>query len=455
MLSSAILAGASQQLRNMASTGGNLLQRTRCAYFYDTATPCNKREPGSGLLRDRRPQPHARDPRHERGLHRGASVRHVRGAGRAGGDGPCDRSRPASASSRLPTSIGCPATRRSATPTSRPTRSSPRSSCRRGDLPRTTPISRSATGSPMPSRWSPSRSGSSSTAAPSRRRVSRWAASRTSPGATPQAEAALRGPAGPTRRLCRARPIVLLRDAKGFGHNTFKIDLARRAIVRALYAGGARHAAVAVQQEDRVSSHGTLHRHRHLPRRRPRQGHRRRQICRRIQRSRPRSMAASSARPSPRAASRASTPSAALRVEGVLDVLTHEQPPADGGQRPGLQGRSGARTARRSGRCTMTRSCSTASRSRWSSPRRPRSPALRRRWSGWNTTPGGARHRPAQPARRGPYRAGADQPDRGPVRRQSRAATPPRRWPRPPCATRPNITCRSSTTIRWSPMPRR
>ncbi|MFZ3226798.1 MAG: xanthine dehydrogenase family protein subunit M, partial [Xanthobacteraceae bacterium] len=48
MLSSALLAGASAQLRNMASTGGNLLQRTRCYYFYDTATPCNKREPGSG-----------------------------------------------------------------------------------------------------------------------------------------------------------------------------------------------------------------------------------------------------------------------------------------------------------------------------------------------------------------------------------------------------------------------
>src|SRR5882724_7234477 len=48
LLSSAILAGASAQLRNMASTGGNLLQRTRCAYFYDTATPCHKREPGSG-----------------------------------------------------------------------------------------------------------------------------------------------------------------------------------------------------------------------------------------------------------------------------------------------------------------------------------------------------------------------------------------------------------------------
>jgi xanthine dehydrogenase YagS FAD-binding subunit len=45
LLASAILAGASQQLRNMASTGGNL-QRTRCLYFYDTVTPCNKREPG-------------------------------------------------------------------------------------------------------------------------------------------------------------------------------------------------------------------------------------------------------------------------------------------------------------------------------------------------------------------------------------------------------------------------
>jgi xanthine dehydrogenase YagS FAD-binding subunit len=48
VLSQALLAGASGQLRNMATTGGNLLQRTRCSYFRDTATPCNKREPGSG-----------------------------------------------------------------------------------------------------------------------------------------------------------------------------------------------------------------------------------------------------------------------------------------------------------------------------------------------------------------------------------------------------------------------
>jgi xanthine dehydrogenase YagS FAD-binding subunit len=48
VLSQALLAGASPQLRNMATTGGNLLQKTRCVYYRDTATPCNKREPGSG-----------------------------------------------------------------------------------------------------------------------------------------------------------------------------------------------------------------------------------------------------------------------------------------------------------------------------------------------------------------------------------------------------------------------
>jgi len=48
LLSSAILAGASPQLRNAATTGGNLLQRTRCYYFYDPTMACNKREPGSG-----------------------------------------------------------------------------------------------------------------------------------------------------------------------------------------------------------------------------------------------------------------------------------------------------------------------------------------------------------------------------------------------------------------------
>src|SRR5947208_8951576 len=48
MLAQALLTGASGQLRNLATTGGNLLQRTRCVYFQDISKPCNKREPGSG-----------------------------------------------------------------------------------------------------------------------------------------------------------------------------------------------------------------------------------------------------------------------------------------------------------------------------------------------------------------------------------------------------------------------
>ncbi|MGE3468348.1 MAG: xanthine dehydrogenase family protein subunit M [Pyrinomonadaceae bacterium] len=48
LLTQAILAGASPQIRNMATNGGNLMQRTRCAYFYELSTPCNKRKPGSG-----------------------------------------------------------------------------------------------------------------------------------------------------------------------------------------------------------------------------------------------------------------------------------------------------------------------------------------------------------------------------------------------------------------------
>jgi xanthine dehydrogenase YagS FAD-binding subunit len=48
VISQALLKSASAQLRNMASMGGNLLQRTRCGYFRDVSTPCNKRQPGSG-----------------------------------------------------------------------------------------------------------------------------------------------------------------------------------------------------------------------------------------------------------------------------------------------------------------------------------------------------------------------------------------------------------------------
>ncbi len=76
VLSRALLAGASGQLRNKATTAGNLLQRTRCYYFYDTTKPCNKREPGSGCSAlDGFNRIHAIVGASER-LHRDAPLRH-------------------------------------------------------------------------------------------------------------------------------------------------------------------------------------------------------------------------------------------------------------------------------------------------------------------------------------------------------------------------------------------
>lgn len=65
----ALLSGASAQLRNAATVGGNILQRTRCAYFYDTASACNKRAPGSGCAA------HAGETRHHAIL--GLSLIHI------------------------------------------------------------------------------------------------------------------------------------------------------------------------------------------------------------------------------------------------------------------------------------------------------------------------------------------------------------------------------------------
>ena len=81
----ALLAGASPQLRNVATIGGNLLQRTRCRYFRDLAVlSCNKRTPGVGVRGGQRDSADARDPRRQRALHRRARLRPVRIPGRAG-----------------------------------------------------------------------------------------------------------------------------------------------------------------------------------------------------------------------------------------------------------------------------------------------------------------------------------------------------------------------------------
>ena len=92
MLTRAILAGASGQLRNKATTAGNLLQRTRCPYFYDTNQPCNKRKPGSGCAAIGGYSRQLERDRDVGGLHRDLSGRHGGGDARARRDGRDGRS---------------------------------------------------------------------------------------------------------------------------------------------------------------------------------------------------------------------------------------------------------------------------------------------------------------------------------------------------------------------------
>jgi xanthine dehydrogenase YagS FAD-binding subunit len=232
LLSRAILAGASQQLRNMASTGGNLLQRTRCFYFYDTATPCNKREPGSGCSAIE-------------GLNRGNAIlgtsdsciathpsdmcvalaaldARVRVAGPAG-----ERSMAVMDFHRLPGD----------TP-QRDTNLAPNEIVTAVELP--------AQGFASNYTYLKIRDRHSYAFAlvsvavgldidgnrVNRARLALGGVAH-KPWRDQSAEAALEGQAADPAAFARAADLVL-RDARGFGHNTFKIDLARRAIIRAL-----------------------------------------------------------------------------------------------------------------------------------------------------------------------------------------------------------------------------
>jgi xanthine dehydrogenase YagS FAD-binding subunit len=232
MLASAILAGASAQLRNMASTGGNLLQRTRCYYFYDTATPCNKRKPGSGCSAIA-------------GLNR---MHAILGTSEA-----CIATHPSDMCVAL---VALDATVHVAGPTG--TRAIAFSDFHR--LPGNTPQrdtnlqpNEIVTAVELPARGF----AANYTYLKIRDRLS-YAFALVSvaaalelegdtirearlalggvahkPWRDPSAEAALGGQAANQAAFTRTAD-VLLRDAKGFAHNAFKIDLARRAIVRAL-----------------------------------------------------------------------------------------------------------------------------------------------------------------------------------------------------------------------------
>jgi xanthine dehydrogenase YagS FAD-binding subunit len=232
LLSSAILAGASQQLRNMASTGGNLMQRTRCFYFYDVATPCNKREPGSGCSAIN-------------GINR---INAILGTSEA-----CIATHPsdmcvALAALEAKVHVAGPAGERAIA----------FSDFHRlpGDTPQIdttlkaneiiTAIELPAQGFAANYSYLKIRDRLSyafalvSVAAALELEDGRIKDARLAlggvahkPWRNPEAEAALRGQPADSNAFAKAAEI-LLRGAKGFAHNTFKIDLARRAIVRTL-----------------------------------------------------------------------------------------------------------------------------------------------------------------------------------------------------------------------------
>jgi xanthine dehydrogenase YagS FAD-binding subunit len=232
MLASAILAGASAQLRNMASTGGNLLQRTRCYYFYDTATPCNKRKPGSGCP--------ARN-----GLNRMHAI--------LGASDACIASHPsdmcvALAALAATVHVAGPAGERTMAltdfhrlPGETPERDT---NLRTDEI--VTAVELPAEGFAKHYTYLKIRDRLSyafalvSVAAALQLdgdtiKDARLALGGVAhkPWRNPQVEASLRGqPAN--RGVFLQAAELLLRDAKGFAHNSFKIDLARRAIIRAL-----------------------------------------------------------------------------------------------------------------------------------------------------------------------------------------------------------------------------
>jgi xanthine dehydrogenase YagS FAD-binding subunit len=232
LLASALLAGASQQLRNMATTGGNLLQRTRCYYFYDTATPCNKREPGSGCS--------AID-----GLNR---IHAILGASES-----CIATNPSDMCVAL---AALDATVRAAGPGGERTIALSEFHRLPGNTPQTdttlapneiiTAVDLPARGFASNYTYLKIRDRLSyafalvSVAAAmeldgDKIREARLALGGVAhkPWRDPAAEAALRGQTADRAAFTRAAD-VMLRDARGYAHNSFKIELARRAIVRAL-----------------------------------------------------------------------------------------------------------------------------------------------------------------------------------------------------------------------------
>jgi xanthine dehydrogenase YagS FAD-binding subunit len=232
VLASALLAGASAQLRNMATTGGNLLQRTRCYYFYDTATPCNKREPGSGCSAIA-------------GLNRMHAI--------LGTSESCIATHPsdmcvALAALDAKVHVAGPAGERSIAMTDfhRLPGSTPQRDTNLQADEIVTAVELPARGFAKNYTYLKIRDRLSyafalvSVAAAMELDGNTITEARLAlggvahkPWRNPGAEAALRGKTADRAAFAQAADLIL-RDAKGYAHNTFKIDLARRVIVRAL-----------------------------------------------------------------------------------------------------------------------------------------------------------------------------------------------------------------------------
>ena len=239
VLSQAILAGASTQIRNMATTAGNILQRTRCVYFRDLGDALQQTRARQRLPGDHRPQSDARDPGHERTLHRHESFGHVRRPRRSRGHGSRAARQRRTTRSRSTTSTCCPATRRIARTCLEPgdlithielpppTQGSKQFYLKLRDrasyefaLASAAVILRSRRLATSPARespwaaWEPSRGGRP-------RRRPRWSASR------------------PHDASFRAAAEAALRDAKPQSQNGFKVELAKRCIIHALRTAAA------------------------------------------------------------------------------------------------------------------------------------------------------------------------------------------------------------------------
>ena len=451
LLSSAILAGASQQLRNMASTGGNLLQRTRCLYFYDTATPCNKREPGSGCS--------AID-----GINR---INAILGTSEA-----CIATHPsdmcvALAALDATVHVAGPAGERAIAfadfhrlPGDTPqidTNLAPTEIIVAMELPPQglrgqLQLSEDPRPAVLCVRAGVGRGRHGDRGWPHQGGASRAGGVAHKPWRKAEAEAALRGEAPDRTAFTRAADI-LLRDARGFAHNAFKIGLARRAIERTLTQAangtpksnparksGDCHEAIIGTATSRVDGHakvtGAAKYAAEFSARRPRSWQRRHVHHRQ-------------------------GPDHAHRRERRLarrrrDRRAHaREPAAHGEHRQRLQGRRCAGRFAVPTALRRQRSCSAASRSRWWSPKSRRSRSSRRRWSAWTTSKNRTSPTCIVSVIKPPLWKPLPSPPRTPSLPQSRAARPSRPSLQPRCATRANITSRSSITTRWSSMPRR